>query len=92
MNDFEIQRLVDGECSHDKRAALLGSIDGGSLVWRNLAFRLLEDQSLRREFKNKASAVKSHVEIPKHREQRTLRSRFNRCMPALSASVLLISI
>jgi hypothetical protein len=47
MNPIELQRLMDGELSHDDRARLLRSLGDDVVSWRTIALRLLEEHSLK---------------------------------------------
>ncbi len=46
----QIQAMVDGECSHEIRAALLRQMDSEPATWRTLALSLLEEQEWARQF------------------------------------------
>jgi len=45
----QIQVMVDGECSHEMRAALLRQMDSEPSTWRTLALSLLEEQEWARQ-------------------------------------------
>ena len=90
MNDLEIQRLVDGECSHQQRAERLRSIGDDAQGWRNLALRLLEDQSLRRELRSNAPTVQNNALVVNQRNQPANPSRAIQVGAAMAASLLFL--
>ena len=52
MNPLDLQRIVDGELSHELRAELLRSLGPDSLQWQELALLLLEDQELSKQIRS----------------------------------------
>ncbi len=49
MTPVDIQKIVDGECTHGERAALLSSVGNDVATWRALALAALEEQHWSRE-------------------------------------------
>lgn len=49
---MELQRIVDGELNHGRRAELLRSLEPHSSQWRELALLLLEDQELSKQIRS----------------------------------------
>ena len=52
MNPLDLQRIVDGELSHELRSELLRSLEPDSLQWQELALLLLEDQELSKQIRS----------------------------------------
>jgi hypothetical protein len=52
MNPLDLQRIVDGELSHELRAELLRSLGPDSSQWQELALLLLEDQELSKQIRS----------------------------------------
>lgn len=52
MNPLDLQRIVDGELSHELRSELLRSLEPDSLQWQELALMLLEDQELSKQIRS----------------------------------------
>lgn len=52
MNPLDLQRIVDGELSHELRAELLRSLGPDSSHWQELALLLLEDQELSKQIRS----------------------------------------
>ena len=52
MNPLDLQRIVDGELSHELRAELLRSLGPDSSQWQELALLFLEDQELSKQIRS----------------------------------------
>lgn len=52
MNPLDLQRIVDGELSHELRSELLRSLEPDCLQWQELALMLLEDQELSKQIRS----------------------------------------
>ena len=52
MNPLDLQRIVDGELSHELRCELLRALGPDSSQWQELALLLLEDQELSKQIRS----------------------------------------
>jgi hypothetical protein len=61
MNPLELQRIVDGELSHELRAELLRALGPDSSQWQELALLLLEDQELSKQILREPPIAPKHL-------------------------------
>ena len=61
MNPLDLQRIVDGELSHELRSELLRSLEPDSLQWQELALLLLEDQELSKQILREPPIAPIHL-------------------------------
>jgi hypothetical protein len=61
MNPLELQRIVDGELSHELRAELLRALGPDSSQWQELALLLLEDQELSNQILREPPIAPKHL-------------------------------
>jgi hypothetical protein len=61
MNPLELQRIVDGELSHELRAELLRALGPDSSHWQELALLLLEDQELSKQILREPPIAPKHL-------------------------------
>jgi hypothetical protein len=61
MNSLDLQRIVDGELSHELRAELLRALGPDSSQWQELALLLLEDQELSKQILREPPIATKHL-------------------------------
>jgi hypothetical protein len=61
MNPLDLQRIVDGELSHELRAELLRALGPDSSQWQELALLLLEDQELSKQILREPPIAPKHL-------------------------------
>jgi hypothetical protein len=61
MNSLDLQRIVDGELSHELRAELLRALGPDSSQWQELALLLLEDQELSKQILREPPIAPKHL-------------------------------
>ena len=61
MNSLDLQRIVDGELSHELRAELLRALGPDSSQWQELALLLLEDQELSKQILREPPIAPIHL-------------------------------
>ena len=61
MNSLDLQRIVDGELSHELRAELLRALGPDSSHWQELALLLLEDQELSKQILREPPIAPKHL-------------------------------
>jgi hypothetical protein len=61
MNPLDLQRIVDGELSHELRAELLRALGPDSSHWQELALLLLEDQELSKQILREPPIAPKHL-------------------------------
>ncbi len=92
MNNLEIQRLVDGECTDQQRANLLIAIGDDGLIWRRLALRGLEELTLRRELPNVLSSNLSEPQTNSQQHGLNVAPRRRTFQLVLAASLMFLAI
>jgi len=61
MNSLDLQRIVDGELSHELRCELLRALGPDSSQWQELALLLLEDQELSKQILREPPIAPKHL-------------------------------
>ncbi len=61
MNPLDLQRIVDGELSHELRCELLRALGPDSSQWQELALLLLEDQELSKQILREPPIAPKHI-------------------------------
>jgi len=61
MNPLDLQRIVDGELSHELRSELLRALGPDSSQWQELALLLLEDQELSKQILREPPIAPKHL-------------------------------
>ena len=61
MNPLDLQRIVDGELSHELRCELLRALGPDSSQWQELALLLLEDQELSKQILREPPIAPKHL-------------------------------
>jgi hypothetical protein len=61
MNPLDLQRIVDGELSHELRSELLRALGPDSSQWQELALLLLEDQELSKQILREPPIAPIHL-------------------------------
>ena len=61
MNPLDLQRIVDGELSHELRSELLRALGPESSQWQELALLLLEDQELSKQILREPPIAPIHL-------------------------------
>jgi hypothetical protein len=61
MNPLDLQRIVDGELSHELRSELLRALGPDSSQWQELALLLLEDQELSKQILREPPIAPKHI-------------------------------